>query len=92
MSDIRRFGTDIRRWADLTGIGGVLLERTGEKGCAGTFIRRNSAILEELAPVLEDLKWILEDHEHLLEEAQDILEDRKFIRRNKNILEHFRIY
>jgi len=92
VSDIRRFGTDIRRWADLTGIGGVLLERTGEKECAGTFIRRNFELLEEPDRIFEDLKWILEDREHLLEEAQDILEDRKFIRRNKNILEHFKIY
>jgi len=69
-----------------------LLEKIGEKVCVGTFIRRNICLLEELAPILEDLKWILEDREHLLEEMRDILEDRKFIRRNKNILEHFGIY
>ena len=92
MSNIRRFGTDIRRSDGRARNWGGLLERTGEEARTGTFIRRNSAILEELAPILENLKGILEDREHLLEEVRDILEDRNFIRRNKNILEHFRIY
>ena len=92
MSDIRRSGRILEDWIDATVFGGVLLERTGEKACAGAFIRRNSAILEELAPILENLKGISEDREHLLEEVRDILEERKFIRRNKNLLEHFRIY
>lgn len=58
----------------------------------GTFIRRNYGILENLALILEDQKKIFENREHLLEEVTDILEDRKFIRRNKNILELFKIY
>ena len=49
-------------------------------------------ILENLGLILEDREGILDNREHLLEEVRDILEVRKFIRTNKNILEHFRIY
>ena len=58
----------------------------------GTFIRRNFALLENLGPILEEREGILDNREHLLEEVRDILEVETFIRRNQNILEHFRIY
>jgi len=42
--------------------------------------------------ILEDWKVIFEHRVHLLEQPEDILDNRNFIRTNKIILEHFRIY
>ena len=68
-----------------------MFEYTGEKVQRELF-RTNFGLLENLASILEDQKAILENREHLLAEVRDILEVRKFIRTNKNILEHFKIY
>lgn len=69
-----------------------MLEDTGEKVQRDVFIRTNFGLLENLASILEDQKVILENREHLLAEVRDILEVRMFIRINKSILEHFKIY
>jgi len=58
----------------------------------GTYIRRNFGFLVNPDSILEHQKAILDNRGHLLEEARDILENRKFIRTNKNILEHLKIY
>lgn len=51
-----------------------------------------SGLLEEEDTILEHVEALLELSEDLLAHWAPILEDRQYIRTNKFILEHFRIY
>lgn len=51
-----------------------------------------SGLLEEEDTILEHVEALLELSEDLLAHWALILEDRQYIRTNKFILEHFRIY
>ncbi|MEK5184457.1 hypothetical protein [Solibacillus sp. FSL W7-1324] len=79
-------------WTDLADFDWHLHEKKRRRSTAGTFIRRNFRILENLTSILEEQEGIVANREHLLEEVRDILEVRKFIRTNKNILELYKIY
>ncbi|WP_041865776.1 hypothetical protein [Solibacillus silvestris] len=58
----------------------------------GLLLEQTFDILENFHLILEDLVRVFENRDDLFEEVQNILENRKFIRTNKNILEHLELY